>query len=367
MVTWQNSTITKTDDALMITTALILYEVIPFLTSSILLKLFNLQLNRPSYHQITFVVCYTVITWCLTVTIAYIIKAIYRHYTLTPTDKNIICIQLLIFMLFSLIFSEILRNFSLLGKFQLFMLFVLISQFTFSTLLTYVFIRKNRERTELWHLQEQMKMMMIYTKEIEANYRKLRKFRHDYKNLLLGLQTTSKTLNQAYLNEVIDYSHHILDNSFSSFAQASNIKRDAIKAIIIAKLLLAKQQGLTPHFECLQPISDFNLADVKLVRILGILIDNAIEAAISSTDKKLRILFINAQTYEIIIENSYSGKLPPLNLMRQEGYSKKNQHQGLGLNTVNEIVRASPHLELTHYIEDGIFGTSLIISKEELQ
>ena len=349
----------------MITTALILYEVIPFLTSSILLKLFNLQLNRPSYHQITFVVCYTVITWCLTVTIAYIIKAIYRHYTLTPTDKNIICIQLLIFMLFSLIFSEILRNFSLLGKFQLFMLFVLISQFTFSTLLTYVFIRKNRERTELWHLQEQMKMMMIYTKEIEANYRKLRKFRHDYKNLLLGLQTTSKTLNQAYLNEVIDYSHHILDNSFSSFAQASNIKRDAIKAIIIAKLLLAKQQGLTPHFECLQPISDFNLADVKLVRILGILIDNAIEAAVNSSTRKLTVLFITIpKGIEISIENTYQGEIPTIAKMHRPGFTSKPGHRGIGLSNVNEILAKYPQVELTHYLENNHFYSSLIIRKD---
>ena len=123
--------------------------------------------------------------------------------------------------------------------------------------------------------------MNSYTSDIERNYQELRKFRHDYKNLLIGLNASQEMneINRGYFTEMLDYSHQMIDNNVMRFSEIGNIQVQSFKSLMVTKLLQAEQENITVHFECPKPISNFNLEEVKLVRIVGILMDNAIEAA----------------------------------------------------------------------------------------
>jgi len=81
-------------------------------------------------------------------------------------------------------------------------------------------------------------------------------------------------INQEYLDQMMVYSHQMIDTSVMRFSGISNLKIASIKSLMITKLLQAEQAGLTVNFECLKPINQTNIDEVKLIRIVGILFDN---------------------------------------------------------------------------------------------
>lgn len=274
--------------------------------------------------------------------------------------------QLGVFLALVYLFAEILIKMEVLGVFRIIMVGFLVAQFSFTAFLTYLTLKKNREKNEVENLKKQMDIMNSYTTEVEKNYQEMQKFRHDYKNLLLGLKVDRKEIeiNQTYLDEVFDYSHQMMDTSVMRFSGISNIKLTALKSLIITKLSQAEQANLNVSFECISPINEINLDEVKLVRTLGILIDNAMEAAAESEQRKLTLLFIDSpESIEITIENSYFGKLPSFKLMSTQGFSSKGTGRGLGLANIHEIIKEHPQMEMDHYADNGLFVTSLNIRK----
>jgi sensor histidine kinase YesM len=184
--------------------------------------------------------------------------------------------------------------------------------------------------------------------------------------MLLGLKAgeNESGLNQGYLDQMMAYSHQMIDTSVMRFSGISHLKIASIKSLMITKLLQAEQTGLTVNFECLIPIDVINMDEVKLIRILGILVDNAIEAASESQDKFLTILFIDSSdTIEISIENSYKGKLPSIAKMNKEGFSSKGKDRGLGLANVQDIQSTVKQTDVTYFADNGLFVSTITIKK----
>lgn len=80
-------------------------------------------------------------------------------------------------------------------------------------------------------------------------------------------------------------------------------------------------------------ISQLKISPYTLSRILGILLDNAIEAALNSVEKKINLDIMPAsqtgskiKKATISIENSYSNKNVDLDKIREKGFSSKSSH-----------------------------------------
>jgi len=83
-------------------------------------------------------------------------------------------------------------------------------------------------------------------------------------------------------------------------------------------------------------ISQLKISPYTLSRILGILLDNAIEAASASVEKKINFEILPASQMNskikkatISIENSYSNKNIDLDKIREKGFSSKSSHSRL--------------------------------------
>lgn len=307
-----------------------------------------------------------VLDWLISLILVILLKKKILSRSFSKDEKNIFTMQLAVFLTFVYLFGEILRKMEVLGVFRLIMVGFLVAQFSFTIFLTYLSIKKNQEKVELKNLKEQIEMMNAYTTDVEKNYQELRKFRHDYKNMLLGLKAgeNESGLNQGYLDQMMAYSHQMIDTSVMRFSGISHLKIASIKSLMITKLLQAEQTGLTVNFECLIPIDVINMDEVKLIRILGILVDNAIEAASESQDKFLTILFIDSSdTIEISIENSYKGKLPSIAKMNKEGFSSKGKDRGLGLANVQDIQSTVKQTDVTYFADNGLFVSTITIKK----
>lgn len=106
------------------------------------------------------------------------------------------------------------------------------------------------------------------------------------------------------------------------------------------------------------PISPYDFS-----RILGIFLDNAIEAAKTSTEKEIGLRCENNNnSYQIIIENSYINKDVDIEKIFLKGYSSKKIKSGLGLWEVSKLINTIPNISLYTEKDDNHFIQKLIIS-----
>ena len=101
---------------------------------------------------------------------------------------------------------------------------------------------------------------------------------------------------------------------------------------------------------------------MQLSRVLGVLLDNAIEASLEVTDdKKIDINIIQIdKTTDIQISNTFNNTGTPIADFNKEGFSTKGTNRGLGLNSAHEIANKLNML-LNTEIDESTFIQNLAI------
>lgn len=101
----------------------------------------------------------------------------------------------------------------------------------------------------------------------------------------------------------------------------------------------------------------------KVCKILGILMDNAIDACVDSDKKKLVVsVYTENEDLCVEIDNSYSG-IVDKDGIKKKGYTTKGKNHGYGLTILNRIVDETKELEFEQSIneEDKLFTSILKI------
>lgn len=345
--------------------SLFIYMVVPFVTSMIIKEFFNLKLNVVSNDKLI-LPTYLIIAAIIFVISILICQSVFNNSNLNFEQTTICVLQFGIFLGLVYTFIEIMQILKILGTVRIMTMSFLIVQFVFSIYTSYIFLKRNKEKNKILDLKKQMGMLNKYTSEVESNYQDLRKIRHDYKNMLLGMKINSNLnkSNNEYLSKLIEYTNKLNDKSVMRFNDIRQIRIPPLKSLIIAKLSEAEKKDINIKFECLYPINEININEIDLVRTVGILADNAIEAS-SESDEKIFNCFIlsNNSGIEIIMENSFLGKLPSFKDINQYGYSSKGSNRGMGLSNVKEIEKHNHNMELINYSENGLFKSSIIIKE----
>ena len=90
----------------------------------------------------------------------------------------------------------------------------------------------------------------------------------------------------------------------------------------------------------------------KVCKILGILMDNAIDACVDSDKKKLVVsVYTENEDLCVEIDNSYSG-IVDTDGIKKKGYTTKGKNHGYGLTILNRIVDETKELEFEQSIND---------------
>ncbi|WP_347299269.1 GHKL domain-containing protein [Dolosigranulum savutiense] len=118
------------------------------------------------------------------------------------------------------------------------------------------------------------------------------------------------------------------------------------------------------HFECKQQMSKFNMNDFDAVRLIGILLDNAIEATLEVEKKQVNIVVNQVdETLEITIENTYEvDQLSHVEMLYQPEYTTKSGHDGLGLTIVDQMSNSHHNLFVQYHPTDYFFTVVVIIT-----
>ena len=111
-------------------------------------------------------------------------------------------------------------------------------------------------------------------------------------------------------------------------------------------------------------IGDLDTNDFKQLGILlGVYLDNAIEASKNSKDKKMAIeIYKTGEDIEIIISNTYEGKIDTESIGKTK-YTTKGKNHGYGLMLVSKILEESKRFEAQRIVTDVVYSQKLKIKK----
>jgi len=160
-----------------------------------------------------------------------------------------------------------------------------------------------------------------------------------------------------------------LSNNLESL-NSDLIKDSALYSLISSKYSLAESLGIHFNMNIVESFNDIPISPYVFTRILGILLDNAIEASKASNEKEIFLdinkTFVSSYTKRntISIRNTYSNKNIDINRIREKGYTSKNSDttsHGLGLWEVDKLLKKSNNLNLYTTKNDKFFEQNLEI------
>ena len=244
----------------------------------------------------------------------------------------------------------------------------------FSLLCTYITISilkniklETNNKIESTKLEQQKKYILA----LEKNNNEIRKFKHDFNNIILGLDgyinndDFDKEKLKKYFNSTIMNFNNNIELNDIVIAKLNSIKVSSLKSLITNKVLIAQNNNINVDINIQGEITNFYTDEMQLSRILGILLDNAIEASLElADDKKIEMNIIQIdKTTDIQISNTFNNTGTPITDFNKEGFSTKGTNRGLGLSSAHEIANKLNML-LNTEIDGNTFVQILTIEGE---
>lgn len=200
------------------------------------------------------------------------------------------------------------------------------------------------QKNELYNLQ-------AYTSHIESMYDDLRRFRHDYKNILLSLTDAIQSEDIKQVREIFSHvvqpTNEQLNDRTAVLGHLENIKNLEIKSIVYGKVITAINDKINTTVEVADPFSISNKVEVTdILRIIAILFDNAINAAKDSAAKEINFsLFTKGHDQYIVIQNSTKEEKINIQTLSGRFHSILGNHHSLGLRNLRIILARYPFIQ----------------------
>ncbi len=232
-------------------------------------------------------------------------------------------------------------------------------------LLVMLFLLLAMRRSWLEQIQTEAKKKALqdlqdYTQNLENMYNSLRSFKHDYVNILLSLSGYIENgdleeLKIFYENKIFP-TKNLIDQGDYKLNQLSNIGVLEIKSLLSAKMIYAHESGIDVTIDIPHRVDSFSIDTVDLARILGIFLDNAMEATLETEQPQIGLNIIqNEAGVSIIISNHFQDSGAALHKLKQKGFSTKTGHSGIGLSNAQKIIRSYDNVLLETTMQCGCF------------
>lgn len=226
--------------------------------------------------------------------------------------------------------------------------------------ITLAFIYLSKRHEEILFRQLEIEKLTEYTNNIEVLNQDIRAFKHDFVNILSCIRGYLDTdnfseLKSFFFNKILPINDNLNKDSLKLHL-LSNIKTPEVKGLISSKVLKAKAEGIDIFIDIAEPIEDIKMDTIDLCRVLGILLDNAIEAAVLCANPILKLGIIKKQrSISFIVINSFEGKTPLIHEIYIRGFSTKGTRRGIGLANLKSILSNYYNTILDTSIEDNLF------------
>lgn len=237
-----------------------------------------------------------------------------------------------------------------------------------STLMIFLFIydrKKQKEKYKQNIIEEKSKNLELYTRSLEKEQLKLRKFKHDYKNMIVSLRSFTSRIPELddTINKFDNYSSDYFKGQFlNQYKDLGNIENSYLKSLLISKFHTISLEEVECTFECRDIIDNLPINIFDLIRLLGIAIDNAIEETSNHPNGEINISIIKKDERFLFLINNTSKSTESVHKLVNEGYSTKSGHSGFGLSNIQEIKKKYPDNIISKYEKsNGWFRLELIV------
>jgi len=211
---------------------------------------------------------------------------------------------------------------------------------------------------KLYEANEKIQFMQEFQDKAKA-------FKHDFANIVQGMDgyiinediSGLKKYNSQFLEDTYEL------NSISIFT-SDLINNPAVYSVLSQKYRKANNLGIKLNFEIMINLNTLDMKIYEFTRILGILMDNAIEAAKECSKKIINVSIIENQKKNIQIlniQNTYKDINIDTNKIFEKGYSTKEKNSGLGLWEVKQILKKNNNLDLFTTKDNQFFTQQLEI------
>lgn len=187
--------------------------------------------------------------------------------------------------------------------------------------------------------QEQHK---LYIKTLEASLDNWSMYKHDASNMISTLSGFCRLKRwdklETYIKEIANDMHKEVDVGNINFYLKDNIP--CLYGIVLAKSSEAARNHI--NFDVKVTAKKFELKaanELQVSRMVGILLDNALEAAKQATPKEVILKISNVKDDRLKIEvTNYVDAPVDTTKLLEKGYTTKKEHSGLGLYEIQSIV-----------------------------
>ena len=229
---------------------------------------------------------------------------------------------------------------------------VIITFLSFISLLTYFAL-------SLYSLTRAFKLILTtqklesaeeYNNTLRILHDNVRGFKHDFDNIVTTIGGYIKTEDmkglKKYYSQLEDDCQRV-NNLY--ILNPDVVKNDGIYNLLTKKYYEAESKDIKVNITFLLDLSALNMKIYEFARILGILLDNAIEASSECKEKIINLTFKNdTKNYRqlLIIENTYNTPDIDTEKIFEKGVSEKENHSGLGLWEVRKLVKKNSNVNL---------------------
>ena len=284
-------------------------------------------------------------------------------------NKRIFSILLFLFIsIITILVVSQLANITNTIKFPMLIIFVIFVALTFIQVFSFIQSYSYRQEAETKIVQNQQ--LQEYLQNMEQQYQELRHFKHDYQNMLLALEGFAKNNNQQefkdYYQQLVQQQPHTENLERLTISHIDHLKNEPLRGLIVQKFFAAKQDNIQLQLEISQDIKIHNTDILSIVRILGILLDNAIEQTTKENEKTVQcaLNYVDNKVIEITIANPATN-LTNIDQLFTNGYTTKKGHHGFGLTNVQKLVKQNKNLFLeTELLKQHLTITIMITGEE---
>ena len=249
-------------------------------------------------------------------------------------------------------------------------IYLLIFNIIMNILLVINSIYNTYKNVQLEKKKQELKLAEQHNKTLNALLDSIRAFKHDYSNVVHSLggyisfgdmnglakfyEGLSRETKKAGQLESISPTKITEPSVYTLFATKHEDAR--------AKDILFSVETMYDYQKLSMPIFDF-------CKILGIFLDNAIEAAEETPEREINVSFRRSAADKVqifTIENTYKDKNIDTEQIFEKDFSTKNRNSGIGLWEVKSIVDRNKNVDLITSKDKKFFTQKLIISEETL-
>ena len=195
-------------------------------------------------------------------------------------------------------------------------------------------------------------------KTLQLLYDNISAFKHDFGNIVQGIGGYIATDDidglKKYYSQLLEDCQHT--NNLTTLSPTI-VNNHAIYNVLASKYHKADELGIKINLDVVLDLEQLHIKIYEITRMLGILMDNAIEASFECNEKIINVGFKedcrrNMQT--IIIENTFKDDNIDTDKIFTKGYSTKKNQTGLGLWQVEKILKRNNNLNL-YTTKNGTF------------